>query len=120
MCIIFTVPNQLQPHTMSHTHSLSNTVVHLITDVARSFPVKAIGSVSFYRHHQLVAACFWTNNDDTVDVIEVNMKGGYPSMVYYDHRNTYPTDVKITGTDLDDQPFNLFLPMDFLKRRHAA
>lgn len=106
---------------MTHTHHFNNMVANVVTRVAVSFPVQIIESVSFYSNKQLIATCFWSEENDKMHKIKAPSKGASPDFVLLENITCIqPTDICITGIDAEDQPFSLHLSMEFLTNRFAA
>lgn len=106
---------------MTHTHNLDHLVANVVTKVAVNFPVQIIEAISFYDKKKLVAACFWKDGSDQMQVIRTDELTVAPSIVYFEEEKSLtPTDICITGLDADENPFSLHLSLEFITGRFAA
>ncbi|MBC8173626.1 MAG: hypothetical protein H7X71_06955 [Chitinophagales bacterium] len=103
---------------MRHTHDLNNLVSKLVTSVALAFPVKVISAISFYNETIILASCNWKPNKSKIQFMPDLPEKAESSLVLYCHIDACrPTQAQITGTDFEDQPFSLFLPITFVNQR---
>lgn len=102
---------------MDHTQ-FKSLLTKLVRSVSDAFPVKFISNISFLHDEALVIACFW--EDAFPDEAAANREA-HPSVIFYEeYESLLPNKIEIAGIDREDNPFSLFLPVDFMYKRPAA
>lgn len=102
---------------MQHTNKYNHFVAKVVTTIATSYPVHIIESVSFFSNCQLIATCFCTEKTQNMQVVQLHPHEVLPLMIFSEeHVTRFPTDVQVSGTDAENNPFIITLSFDFLKK----
>ncbi|MFN0276044.1 MAG: hypothetical protein ACKVPJ_09880 [Chitinophagales bacterium] len=100
---------------MTHTHKFDHLVANVVTKVAVAFPVQIIQEISFYNNKHLIAACFWKDESQMMQIVRNTPVNMQPSLVFYEELNDLsPTEIQITGIDHENNPFSISFSFDFL------
>ncbi|MBC8173628.1 MAG: hypothetical protein H7X71_06965 [Chitinophagales bacterium] len=106
---------------MYSIHKFKNPLISLVSEAGRTFPVSQISSVTFFKDNVLMAACFWGNetkfkNNSPFIVERLFPAEQSPSCVIYDQDDYMnATEVEISGTGSDGNPFSMHCNVQFLQ-----
>jgi hypothetical protein len=109
---------------MYSVYKFKNILVDLVSYVGKSFPVMRINTISFYKDDNLMAACFWEN--DLQQLQKMNMHkmlpgASGPSCVIYNLQEYLTsTEADVEGTDVEGRPFALHCNINFITNKNAA
>ncbi|MFN0276043.1 MAG: hypothetical protein ACKVPJ_09875 [Chitinophagales bacterium] len=101
---------------MHQIQNIKHVIANLVTEVALSFPVSYINSITFLLQGNLVAKCDWKEADENSICINIL----HPAYYTQYHSERYFSEIEVKGIDTNGLPFRLFSPAHELLRSRAA
>lgn len=91
---------------MYRIQNITHTIANLVTEIALSFPVAYINTISFFNEGSRVAKCDW--KEENGNIIRIGMLQPAYYTVY--NSGVSYSDVEITGIDIQGEPFRILYP----------
>lgn len=101
---------------MHQIRNITHIIANLVTEVALSFPVSYINTISFIRQGCLVAKCDWNTEEEN----SIRLHQLQPVYFTCYNQEHYFSEIEVTGVDTNGDPFRLFSPAQNLMKSRAA
>ncbi len=107
---------------MLHPEIMKQIVPGLVTSVALQYPVAYIRRIAFFVRNKMVAACFWSEEQqDAHTAFMIDERDAHSSCYIYQHgENLRESEVEISGMDEQGNAFIISVPYQRIIPARAA